>query len=331
MFSHRNILKQAWVITWKHKYLWFLGLFASLVAGGGSWEYQVITQNLGRNPIEGSYLHLGNILAIGDILKNFCLGLANLFQQDFWMILNTLSILLITAILLISFVWLAITSQAALVGSVKKILTAKKKLENLSVRDSLSEGCRHFWPVLGLNVFIKILIYFVVFIVGLPLLFMVISNALVLFAVYVIIFVIFIPLAMSLSLLIKYAIAYKVITNKSFVASLEAGAKLFRDNWLVSLEMAIILFLFNFLFSGLVLIFLALFLLPLGLLGLMLNLFWLVILILFLAIVVVIIFGSALTTFQTAAWTGLFWQLKEEGGLAKLERLFGRYRINTKK
>jgi len=324
MFSHRTVLKQAWAVTWKHKYLWFLGLFASLVVGGGSWEYQVITQNLGQNPIEGSYFRLGSILTIGDILKNFCLGLVNLFQQDVWMILNALSILLVTAILIMFFVWLAITSQAALVGSLKKILAAKKKPENLSIHDSLSEGYRHFWPVLGLNVFIKILIYFVVFIVGLPLLFMTVSNASVLFVVYIIIFVIFIPLAMSLSLLVKYAIAYKVIENKSFVASLEKGIKLFQNNWLVSLEMAVILFLFNFLFSGLALIILALFLLPLFLLGLMLNLFWLVILILFLAIVVIAIFGSVLTTFQTASWTNLFLHLREGNGLAKLERLFRR-------
>jgi len=294
------------------------------VAGSGSWEYQVITQNLGQNPVEGSYLRLGSVLTVGETLKNFCLGMVNLFHQDFWTILNAFSILLITVILLVFFIWLAVTSQAALVGSVKKILAPKKKSEDLSIRDSLSAGYRHFWPVLGLNVLVKILIYFVVFIVGLPLLFMVISNASILFALYIIIFIIFIPIAMSLSLLVKYAIAYKVIENKSLVVSLEKGTKLFRDNWLVSLEMAIILFLLNFLFSGLALIILALLLLPLFLLGLMFNLLWLVILSLFLAIAVVVIFGSVLTTFQTASWTNLFLRLKEKGGLAKLERLFQR-------
>lgn len=324
MFSYRTLLKQAWATTWEHKYLWFLGLFASLVAGSGSWEYQVVTQNLGQSPIEGSYMRMGSILAIGDVLKNFFLGLASVFRNDFWTVLNIFSILLITAVLLIFFIWMAVSSQAALVGSLKKLLTAKKKPEGLSIRASLSEGHRYFWPVLGLNILVKILIYFAFFLVGLPLLLMTISDSSALFVCYIIIFVIFIPLAMSLSLLIKYAIAYKVIENKSFVASLEHGTRLFKNNWLISLEMAIILFLINFLFSGLALIVFALFLLPLFLLSLMFNLYWLIILLLFIAIALVVILGSVLTTFQTASWTNLFLHLKEKGGVAKLERLFKR-------
>ncbi len=324
MFSYRTLLKQAWTITWEHKYLWFLGLFASLVAGGGSWEYQVITQNLGQSPIDGSFMRLGGILAIGDVIKNFFLGLVTLAQQDFWTILSVTSIILISVILLTFFIWMAITSQGALISSVKKIITAKKKPENLTVRDSLSEGYKHFWPVLGLNIFVKGLIYLIVFLISLPLLFMVVSNSFALYVAYIIIFVAFIPVAMGLSLMIKYAIAYKVIENKSFVASLEHSFRLFRNNWLVSLEMAVILFLLNFLFSGVALIALSLILLPLFLIGLMFNAFWLTIVSLFLAIAVVIIFGSILTTFQTASWTNLFLHLKEKGGLAKLERLFSR-------
>ena len=324
MFSYRTLLKQAWMVTWKHKYLWFFGLFASLVAGSGSWEYQIITQNLGQSPIDGSYLRLGNILAIGDVVKNFFLGLISLFQQDFWIILNTFTVILVSAVFLLFFLWMAVTSQAALIDSLKKIIISKKKPEQLSIHRGLTDGCRHFWPVLGLNIFVKILIYFIVFIIGLPLLFMVISNTGILFAVYIIVFVIFIPVAMGLSLLVKYAVAYQVIENKSIVSSLEHGARLFRNNWLVSLEMAVILFLFNFAFSGVALIILSLLLLPLFLIGMIFNLFWLTIFSLFLAIAVVIIFGSVLTTFQTAAWTNLFLHLKEKGGLAKLERLFSR-------
>lgn len=324
MFSYRTILKQAWLATWKHKFLWFMGLFATLVAGGGAWEYQVITQNLGQNPVEGSYMSLGGIVIIGDLLKNFFLGLINLFRQDIFTILNSLSILLITATLLIFFIWLAVTSQAGLVATLKKIFTSKKKSEDYTIRGSLTEGHRHFWRVLGLNILIKVLIYFIVFIIGLPLLFIAISDSSILFSVYIAIFIIFIPAAMGLSLLIKYAIAYQVIENKSFVASIEKGTKLFHDNWLVSLEMAVILFLLNFLFSGAALIILAIVLLPLFFMGVMFNLFWLIIFTLFLAITVVIFFGSILTTFQTASWTNLFLHLKDEAGMAKLERLFKR-------
>lgn len=322
MFSYRVLLKQAWIITWKYKYLWFLGLFASLVAGSGSWEYRLITQTLGQNPVEGSYFRLGGILVIGDVLKNFFLGLTNLFQYDFWTILNALSVLIITLIFVGFFILMAITCQAGLIASLKKIIKSKRKPENLSIHASLSEGHRHFWPVLGLNIFIKLIISLVGFIVGLPLLFMALGDSPFLFAAYIILFIIFIPIAMGLSLLIKYAIAYRVLENKSFVASLEHGVKLFHNNWLVSIEMAIILFLINFVISIVALIVLALVLLPLFLVGLAFNLFWLTIFSSLLAITFIVIFGSALTTFQTAAWTDLFLHLKEKGGIAKLERLF---------
>jgi len=324
MFSYRILLKQAWDTIWTHKYLWFLGLFATLAASGGSWEYRLLTDNLNQGLVDGSYSRLSGILAVGELLKNFCLGIINLFHYDFLTILNALSLLILAAVLLIFFIWLAIVCQAALVSEVKKIGNSKKKDLKLSIRDSLTEGHRHFWAVLSLNLLIKILVSFFFFLISLPLLFMVIEDTSTLTAIYTILFVIFIPLAMGLSLMLKYAIAYEVLDNKSLIVSLENGGKLFGKNWLISLEMAVILFIINFFASGLILVILSLFLLPLLLLGLMLKLTWLVILMILLAIVVIVVFGSALTAFQTATWTNLFLRLKEKGGLAKLERIFSR-------
>jgi hypothetical protein len=324
MFSHRSLLKQALNIAWKHKYLWFFGLFASFIAASGSWEYQILTNNVNQNLVDGSYSHLNNILAMGEMMRSFCLGIANLFQYDFLSILNALTIILVTLILLAIIVWLAISSQAALVDSVKKLLNSRKKDNLLSIRESLTTGHLHFWPVLGLNITIKILTCFIFLIVGLPLLFMVISNTTTLAIIYTVLFVIFIPVATGLSLIIKYAIAYQVLEKKSFVASLEHAEKLFRKNWLVSLEMAVILFIINFLASGLILLAMSLILLPLLLLGAVFNMGGLIIIVIALAILLIIIVGSFLTTFQIATWTSLFLRLKEKGGLAKLERIFRR-------
>ena len=322
MFSYRSLLKQAFSLAWKNKYLWFFGLFASLTVAGGSWEYQIITQNFGQNLVDSSYYNLSGLLALGDLLKNFFSGFVNLFRFDFLTIINVLTLLLAAAIILVLFIWLAVTSQAALVDSTKKILTAGKKKIIITIRSGLTAGQRHFWSVLGLNILTKVLISLALFIISLPLLFMVVSNASILSAIYIILFVIFIPIGTGLSLMIKYAISYKVLDNQSFIGSLEKSGKLFKENWLVSLEMAVILFLINLLIGGLLLVGMAVFLLPLFLLGLGFNLAWLTILIALVAIVLVILTGSFLTTFQIAAWTGLFLNLKERGGLAKLERLF---------
>lgn len=324
MFSYRILFKQAWLITRQHKYLWFFGLFAALVAGSGSWEYQIFSQSLNRGLIEGSYLRLNNILALGNLIQNFLVGLVDLLRYDIWTMLSGLSLIIITLAITAFFVWLAVSSQAALVSETKKILNTKKKTLTLSIRDGLSAGHEHFWSLLGLNILIKFLVTLAFFIVSLPLLFMVWRDTNTLAAVYTLLFVIFVPIAVSLSLIVKYAIAYRVLDNKPALSALELGEKLFRRNWLVSLEAAIILFIINFLASAVLLVCLALFFLPFLFFSFIFNAAWLAFLIIFLAITVVVIFGSALTTFQVASWTNLFLSLTEKGGQAKLERLFGK-------
>ena len=328
MFSYRVLFKQAWLITWRHKYLWFFGLFSAVVAGGSSWEYQIFAQNLNQGLIEGTYVRLGNILAFGDLLQNFWWGLADLFTYDFWTIINAFSLLILSLTLLAFFIWLAISSQAAVVGDVKKILNPnQKKPVDLTIRQGLSEGHKHFWPLVGLNILIKALVALTFFFVSLPLLFMVWRDTYAISAIYTLLFIIFVPIAVGLSLLIKYAIAYKVLENKTAVASLEAGGKLFQRNWLISLEAAVLLFLINFAASFILIIVLALVFLPLFIFALIFNALWLALIVLFLALALIVIFGAMLTTFQTAAWTNLFLSLTSRGGQAKLERLFGQYRI----
>jgi len=188
----------------------------------------------------------------------------------------------------------------------------------------LAAGHQHFWPVLGLNILIKILVNFAFFIISLPLLFMALNQAPILIGAYTLLFVIFIPVAVSLSLLMKYAIAYQVLDNQRFVPAMEKGWQLFRRHWLVSLEMAIILFIISFLAGLAMLVVVSIFIFPLFWMGAAFQMGWLTILSLLLALIIIIIVGSWLVTFQISTWTSLFLALKEKGGLAKLERLFAR-------
>jgi len=322
MFSYRSILKQAWAIAWKHKYLWFFGVFASLAVAGGSMEYKFLSQSLGQGIIDNSYQNLNGLLAMSEFCQVAWLGLVDLFSQNIIIIINAFTILLLTLTLVSVFVWLAISSQAALVDSVKKLIAPKKKLNILSVREGLTVGSRHFWSVLGLNILIKILISFAFFLVSLPLLFMVISDSYAFVVAYTILFVIFVPLAVSLSLIVKYAISCRVLENKSVMDSLEIAWNLFNKNWLISLEVALILFIISFISSFAVLIIISILFFPLLWLSVAFSIVWLTILMLILILVVAIIFGSLLTTFQIATWTDLYIQLKDRKGIAKLERIF---------
>jgi len=324
MFSYRALFRQAWEISWRHKYLWFFGLFASLAAGSGSWEYQIMTQNMNQGLIDGAYVHLSKILTLGVVVKNFFLGLTGLFSYDIWTICSVFAVLIVSGVIFAFFVWLAVASQAALIGDTKKLLEDRKKEPALSIRSGLTDGNRHFWRVLGLDFLIRVAVGGVLFLGSLPLLFLAMKDSSVLAVIFSVLFVIFIPVALSLSLLVKYAIAYAVLEGKSVASSLEHGSRLFAKNWLISVEAAIILFLINFLASGVLVIAFSLFLLPLVILGLILQIAWIMWLMVIIGIVIIVFFGALMTAFQTAAWTNLFLRLKREGGLAKLERLFRR-------
>jgi hypothetical protein len=325
MLSYRNLLKQAWTITWKHKFLWFFGLFSAFLAAGGSIEYRMINDNINTGLVDGSLLSAGHFAQSILIFKSLGLGFLNLFSYDILTIINIITILLICLTLMLTFLWLAISSQAALVINIKKIIQNNKKRENvLTIRDGLSEGHKKFWPVLGLNLAIKLIVSAILFITSLPLLLLIILDTSWFVFVYVILFVIFLPVAVSISLMLKYALAYSVLENERFIQSIEKGWKLFIKNWLVSLEMAIILFIINFFASLAILLTLALAFFPLFLVGISFSFTWLTTLMIFLALLFVVLAGSALVTFQISVWTSLFINLKGGSVLAKLERLFSK-------
>jgi len=261
MLSYRNILKQAWQITKKYKYLWFFALFASVTAIGGSWEYNIISQQGGGNLIDNSYNWLEKAISVMDLIGSLGLGIVALFKSGFFGIMNGLTIIILSSALLIAAIWLGIASQGALINSLKKIIYNKnrKKTIDIKIRENLVIGNKNFWPVFGLNVLIKLFVLASLFIIGLPLLILAIEDYAGLHILYIILFVIFVPLATGASLAVKYSVAYQIFDEKGFLISLYRGFKLFIKNWLVSLEMAVILFIISF-FAGL--LFLALIFFP---------------------------------------------------------------------
>ncbi|MDA3802890.1 MAG: hypothetical protein PF488_03270 [Patescibacteria group bacterium] len=326
MLSYRIILKQAWQITKKYKYLWFFALFASITAIGGSWEYNIIIQNGGGNIVDNSYAWLEKMIGVFDLITALGAGFVAMFKSGFFGIMNGLAIIITTIAILIAGIWLGISSQGALINSLKKILNNKNKKKEIGIRirENLTVGHKNFWPLFGLNILIKLFVLSALFFIGLPLLILAIKDIAALHVLYIILFVIFIPLATGAALAVKYAVAYQVFDEKGFIVSLNRGLRLFIKNWLVSLEMAVILFIISFL-TGMV--FLGIIFFPLSLLftgAIALQIMWLAYFILFIAIAAIIIFGTILTNFQVSAWMILFVEIKEKGFIAKLERLFRR-------
>lgn len=318
MFSYRSILKKALKTSWHYKYLWFFGLFATLINPGG--EYQILNKTIK----DGLYGHFSDTLEMLTSTGIFSLkAMSNMFGL---MKANPVSALMsvIAIILLLCvagfLVWLAISSQGAIVAKVQEI--EEGKIEKKSdFRADLKKGARSFWPILGFNIFLKIAINIAFLLVSLPVLLM-ITNTIAFSILYVILFILFIPIAISLSLIAKYAISFSVIKKNGFIDSIKKSWDLFTSNWIISLEMAIALFSINILASFAVLLLILLFPMPLFFVCLALGkitIAWMVVL---LIIIFMVISGSFLTTFQISAWTDLFLKINKGLGTSKIERVF---------
>ncbi|MDD5031830.1 MAG: hypothetical protein PHR36_02170 [Patescibacteria group bacterium] len=331
MSLYRNLLKQALSLTWRHKYLWFFGLFATLL--GGSGEYQILARGIGGDTAQNFFPSFSWIKETGIFSQNGLANMGVLLKNDPFSAITLIIASLIILALAIFLVWLVIISQTALVNNSAEIISGKKGLP-AGIKRGVAAGTKYFWPVLGLNIIEKAAVCLAFFLISLPIVFWTTGiNSTAAASLYLILFIILIPLAIIFSFIIKYTLCYVVIRGSRLGSAIKEGWQLFTKNWLVSVEMAFILFFINFL-AGLAIILIVLILIApflflalifykiLSLIG-----FWLIIMIALIVLLTIIISGgAALTTFQTASWTGLFIELINRGGTSKIERIVEEWR-----
>lgn len=322
MFSYRSILKKAWSIVFKNPYLWFFGLFASFLSIGA--EYRILTEPLSPKNSVDWYYRLGGLSGNGMWGANTWHMIINNPGRAFLVILIFLLTLAVTLFVL----WLAVSSQLALVKNTEKIIKSKKEKDEDSFHFNLKAGSVKFWPALMFNVLSRIIISILVLIVALPMLFP-LRGSIVLNVIYVLLFLLFIPAAISISLMMKYAISFLVLKNKKFFVALEESWKLFKNNWLISLEMGLILFGVSFIATLAIVVGVMILSIPFVILGaaflqlLPFVVFWAVtVLGLIVLTLFIVICGSILSAYQIIAWTDLFMRLTtKSGGESKLERI----------
>ncbi|MEI7498287.1 MAG: hypothetical protein WCK11_03335 [Candidatus Falkowbacteria bacterium] len=325
---YRKILRQAWRVTWDHKYLWFFGLFAAFISTG---ELEILT-NVFTGGSEISMSGFFTTLKDTNVFSAQGWEGMKLFmvqRPDAFFIL--LILLLIFLALFLFLLWLSVVSQTAIVQNTANIANDKAA----SVKIGVQSGATHFWPILGFNIMIKIIVMLALAFLSWPLILGINGlDTLYVAAVYLISVIVFLPIVISLLFVAKYAIAYRIIKEEKWGNALRRGWLLFTDNWLISLEVALV-FLAIFFFSSLLFLLIMsaiavpylLLLYFMGGLGMVFaswSFFVLGCLILFFLIAW---FGSLMTVFQTSGWTYLFLELTGKGGSSKLARWFNQVAV----
>lgn len=330
MSLYRHILKQAAQITWRHKFLWFFGFFAAFLGGFG--EYQIFLNRADAYFVEDLFVRLKRFQELGVFSGEFWGNAGRAFQLDPVSGTIVLVVMLILLALLVFLIWLGVVSQVGIVFSTAQLTKSKKDSSKLDLRKGVEEGTRYFWPVFGLNVISKLLIFLFFFCLSLVFIFMVPQDGgLAVNLLYMAVFIVFLVIALIAAFVFKYAACYVVVEERKFLDSIERGWKLFLNNWLITLEMALILFFITFgatlviLFLGLVItIPIYLFIELLVLMGVTNLGFWVIMAAIFLLTVFIAIAGGILSAFQISSWTTLFLRLTtQKKNLSKLVRWAG--------
>jgi len=322
--TYRDALKHSWRLTKSHHNLWPFGLFAVMLGQFGLFELvsRLWTASATPSLIEW-WQALGQLFSRQSwqaLQAAFADGAAQ-WIWAFWLALILLGIGL-------TFLFVATVCQGALIYASEKYAAFRLRLPN--ERAAWHVGVKHFWRVFSLNVLRKVIVALAATAAVSALATISVSTTHLVW--FWTIFIAAMVIGAVASIMLVYAVAYVVVEEYGFWASIRSAALLLWRHPLVSLETGLITLALN----GLLLVFtlfavLYLFLLP-SILGTYL-LTWLPFPILgsiigvasyasFLAILMFV--GAVFTVWTISIWTYLFAKMHQGTMESKLSRLFKR-------
>jgi len=247
-------------------------------------------------------------------------------------VMGSVEILLAVALLFIAGFVFSCLAQGGLLFA----LGGKMKGRTPTLKESFSVGRTALWPVIALNVIIIGVIWILRFLGSLPLFFLIRNPSTSSFLAHALSFGLSLFLIFFAMVVEIFALCALILQGAHLSDALKRGVALFRKNWIVIIETAILQFLI-----ALVIWFIFISLFALALLPIFVFLISATVLhsVVFFGITgllgVMVLFGglfalSAFTVqFQYATWISLFRRLGEGGVVPKLHRLFRRVTGDT--
>ena len=288
-----DILKNAFLVTWKNKFLWFFGFLVFLGSFGSN-----LNMNNGSAIVEQGK----KIKIISTLIQNN----PNLFTA-----LSFILVLIIIALFL-----LRIIAVAGIVKSVNNVNLYRQ----LSVVAILKEAKKYLWRLLLLEFLVGIVLVLVTLVLATPVLYLFALNAKLLAScALVAAIVIIVPLIILAYYLHRYASFYIILANEKLGMSLESAYAIFAKNIKESLVMGLLTIVTSFLSLAVIIfsfVFLAIVFAPLSLIAYLIfaetgAMVFLIIAILLCIIVFCAIF-SLYESFLQAAWLLFFQQIALE-------------------
>lgn len=209
--NYIQILKDAWQITWKNKFLWWFGLLIALGSPGFNFNF---------NPGGNENINDATIKKVLDFIT----------QNMHWIIIGSIIFLAILIILMV----IGIIARAGLTKSIDSV----SKNKPVGFKQGMKEGKKYFWKLLGLGITIFFLILASVLVLGFPVIFLFVNKSyFVGIFLGLLAFLIFIPVLILVSFLRIYGNLYIVLGELRLSSALEKAYELFQKNFLASIIM----------------------------------------------------------------------------------------------
>lgn len=236
---YKDILRKAWQITWKHKYLWLFGLFATILSSAGASAWDLFFTNTTRVFDQPEYLQNLKILyssgTLGLVFDNVSTNLS-----QFWTLSADVYILIA---LMLGLVAVAIIAQGALIHA----SASHEDGKDAGIQESVFVARKSFWKLTGLQALFQLAIYGSLAVIGAPLLSLFLIKGIELPGMIFsfISYIVLLPLSIILYFILLYASIFTVINKSAIWKSSMDAWHLFKSNWIVSLEFALLLFVIN--------------------------------------------------------------------------------------
>jgi len=315
--TYQQAISKGWEMVWHHKNLWVLGLLAAFLGQLGLGDF------FGRLWM----LYYKGTVSSGleSFWQNYGLSIGNM---DWYNILGLIWLVGLLILIVISVVFLAITSQGALISYAASWYKSNR-FKNFG--KAWHKSVTHFWPMFKVVVGYKI-IFCLLVLAGVALLkftdtsMMGWVNVLSGFVLGIIMF-----FYLVFSIVYIYAIAYVVIDDNKATEAVKKGWGLFSDHVLVSLEVALIMIFLNLLLVVGGAVVLVLSLIPAiiiwiiaGLLNITALASFGFLVSLFLWILVIVLMVAVFNAFNTSVWTYLFMRMHKKGIVSRAVHYIGK-------
>ncbi len=314
-----RIVKDSFNLAWRHNHLWVFGFFATFAGFGGIGE--ILLQAYNKVAID--IPEISWTLSPMYILP----GAATVSAIVKFSPYPLITVILFTAIaglMTAIFIWLVVTAVGGLIASIHKI----RQGHDAHFADGLRLGVPTFWRLFGVNALAKIIVAAAVLFTGTNLMALVSDRTFGSGLFFLASFIVFTAITVAVSVAAVYGSVQVVIEGAPLNKALVDGSRLLARNWLVSLEMALLLLFANLVLGAAAVLVLLILSVPVVFLFLVAAALSADALLIFLTVLsatallfAVVIYGSFMTTFQVSAWTMLWQELTGKGRRPLLEAL----------